>query len=92
MKQQVHPGLIAGAVAVLALVIFGIYKLTMGSAAPVAPSSAPDYAKAAQQGRGTSMADYYNKQQQDLQQKGVVAGGRGGRPGYNGGSPGGMGR
>ena len=66
MKQQVNPALIAGAIAVLALVLFGLYKLTLGSGGGdnISKDNAPDYAKAAQQGRGVSMAEHYTKQQQ----------------------------
>jgi hypothetical protein len=91
MKQQVNPALIAGAVVVLALVVFGIYKLAMGgSSGDVSKSNAPDYARASQQGRGSSMADYYTKQQQELQQKG--GGAPGGQRGGGYGRPGGPGR
>ena len=71
MKQQVNPALIAGAVAVLALVVFGIYKLTVGggTGGNIAASNAPAYAKAAQSGNGVSMADHYQKQQQEQRQQ-----------------------
>ena len=72
MKQQVNPAIIAGAVVVLALVIFGIYKLAIGGGGggAVSKDNAPDYAKAAQKGQGTSMAQHYQQQKQQQQQGG----------------------
>ena len=55
----------------LALVVFGIYKLTVGSGTggSIAASNAPSYAKAAQSGNGVSMADHYQKQQQEQREQ-----------------------
>jgi hypothetical protein len=45
MKNKVTPAMIAGAVVLLALVCFGLYKLTLSSGEKVSAENAPDYAK-----------------------------------------------
>lgn len=86
MKQQVNPAIIAGAVVVVALVIFGIYKVTMGSGSngAVSKDNAPDYAKAAQRGQGMNMASHYQQEQAKKMQSGGAPGGGYGRPGMGG--------
>ena len=78
MKQQVNPALIAGAVVIVALLIFGIYKLTLGGGGNVSKDNTPDYARAAQRGQTVNMGQHY---QQEQQKNGA---GMGGRPGMGG--------
>ncbi|MCW3100566.1 MAG: hypothetical protein JWL77_6184 [Chthonomonadaceae bacterium] len=45
MKNKIRPEMIAGAVILLALIFFGLYKLTFSSGEKVSADNAPDYAK-----------------------------------------------
>ena len=59
MKNKVTPAMIAGAVVLLALVCFGIYRLAFPSSEKVSAENAPDYAKQLMKGEGgTSPTGY----------------------------------
>ena len=59
MKNKVTPAMIAGAVVVLALVCFGIYRLAFPSSEKVSAENAPDYAKQLMKGGGGTSATGY---------------------------------